>query len=757
MKTIANLMLSLLLAGLFSRLNAQDPVDLIEPMMGTASEMALSHGNTYPAIGVPWGMHTWSPQTGKAGDGWLYSYGSHQFQGIRLTHQPSPWINDYGSLCFMPMTGTLRPSEDTRPSWFSHLAEKARPYHYEVFLGNDHIRAEVTPTERAAQLRFTFSPADTAWVLVDGFPGESAMQYDAATRTLTGYSTYNNGGVPANFKLYFVAVFSEAAVESKIWEYEKSPETRTQLQGKRVQAALRFRKPQQLRVQFAASFISEAQARLNLTSELGTDDFETTLGRARAAWQAALGRINIEGGTETQRRTFYSCLYRVLLFPRAFFETDAKGEVVHYSPYNGEVRPGYLYTDNGFWDTFRAVFPLFSLVYPDLEARIMEGLVHTYEESGWLPEWASPGHRDCMIGSNSSSLIAEAWLKGVRGFDVEKLYEAMKKSSGGVGPVNSVGRLGAEWYNDLGYVPCDVGIRENAARTLEYAYADYAIWQLAKALKKPQAEIDLYAARARNYRNLFDPATRLMRGKTEKGSFRKDFNPFAWGGDFTEGNSWHYSWSVFHDMQGLISLMGGPEATEAMLDSVFRMPSNVYDYSYYGFVIHEIREMNLANMGQYAHGNQPIQHMPYLYAFTGSPWKTQHWVRQIMNRLYHPRPDGYCGDEDNGQTSAWYVFSAMGFYPVNPASGQYVQGVPLFDRVTLHLPNGKTLHIEAKGNTPEAAYVHATSWNGVPYSRLYFNHADLIQGGVLSFDLSPLPAKNRTFSPHDFPYSMTPR
>jgi predicted alpha-1,2-mannosidase len=443
-----------------------------------------------------------------------------------------------------------------------------------------------------------------------------------------------------------------------------------------------------------------------------------------------------------------------MLFPRKFYEMDAQGKIMHYSPYNGQVLPGYMFTDNGFWDTFRATFPFFNMMYPSMNAHIMEGLVNAYKESGWLPEWASPGHRDCMIGSNSASLIADAYLKGVRGFDINTAYEALIKNSNNAGPLTSVGRAGVKYYNELGYVPYDVDINENTARTLEYSYDDFTIYKLAKELKRPAAEIERFAKQARNYRNVFDPETKLMRGKNKDGKFQTPFNPFKWGDAFTEGNSWHYTWSIFHDIQGLATLMGGKEMFVKMLDSVFTMPP-VYDDSYYGGTIHEIREMQIMNMGQYAHGNQPIQHMIYLYNYAGQPWKTQYWVREVMNRLYTATPDGYCGDEDNGQTSAWYVFSALGYYPVCPGTQQYVLGAPLFKKTTITFENGKKLVLSAPKNSDANRYVKAVTFNAKPYTNNWLDHSEMMKGGVITFDMDAVPNKNRGIADKDAPYSLS--
>jgi predicted alpha-1,2-mannosidase len=445
----------------------------------------------------------------------------------------------------------------------------------------------------------------------------------------------------------------------------------------------------------------------------------------------------------------------LLLFPRPLHEIDENGQIIHYSPYNGEVRPGYLYTDNGFWDTFRAVFPFFNLMYPELNSRIMQGLENTYVESGWLPEWASPGHRDCMIGSNSTPIIADAYLKGVEGYDAELLLDAMLKNADQDEgrPVQSVGRAGVDYYNKLGYVPYDVGINENAARTLEYAYADFTLAEMARAMGKEDVAQRFYQ-QSQRYRNLFDPETGWMRGKLENGAFQSPFNPLKWGDAFTEGNSLHYTWSVFHDIAGLMELMGGEEAFAARLDEVFTMPPK-FDDSYYGFTIHEIREMQIVNMGNYAHGNQPIQHMIYLYNFAGQPWKAQARSREVMEKLYQPAPDGYCGDEDNGQTSAWFVFSAMGFYPVCPGTPQYVLGSPLFESVELQLENGNTFRVSAAGNSPENIYIQQASLNGKPHPYTWLDYDAVQAGGELQFQMGVAPNREWATDAAARPYSLS--
>lgn len=741
------------------------PSEYVTTLMGTQSDFTLSTGNTYPAIALPWGMNFWTPQTGKMGDGWAYTYGAHTLRGLKQTHQPSPWINDYGQFSVMPVRGNDKLDEESRQSWFSHQSETAKPYYYSVYLADHDIKAEVAPTERAAIMRFTFPESSESGVVIDAFDRGSAIEV-IDDRTIAGYTTRNSGGVPENFRNYFVMTFdkpfsgfelTDAPASYKPGSKVLYPEGGKSVEGDHAVAKVHFTtaRGEQVNVRIASSFISREQAFQNL-KELGDMDFEGVKEQARKRWDEVLGAIEVEGGSIDQYRTFYSCLYRSVLFPRKSYEVTADGQVVHYSPYNGEVLPGYMYTDTGFWDTFRSLFPLLNLVYPSVNAEIQAGLANTYRESGFLPEWASPGHRGCMVGNNSASVVSDAILKGVTPEeDVETLYEAMASGTDKVHPtVSSTGRLGHEYYNTLGYIPYNVGINENVARSLEYAYDDWCIAQVAAKLGRPAEEQQKWLTRAQNYRNLFDPETRLMRGRNEDGSFQKPFSPYKWGDAYTEGNAWHYTWSVFHDVDGLASLMGGREAFATMLDSVFVVPP-IYDDSYYGARIHEITEMQVANMGNYAHGNQPAQHMIYLYNYAGQPWKAQWWAREVMDRLYMARPDGYCGDEDNGQTSAWYVFSALGFYPVCPGSDEYILGSPLFRRATIHLENGAEIEIDAPENAPENRYVGAMQLDGKPWEHNFLRWSDLRDGARVRFDMQAEPETGRGTDDGALPYSMS--
>ncbi len=722
-----------------------DYVGYVNPLVGSGSTYALSTGNTYPAVALPWGTHFWTPQTGRNGDGWIYTYGATRIRGIKQTHQPSPWIGDYGDFSFMPVTTGPYYDEERRASWFSHKAETAMPHYYGVYLAEHDVRAEITPTEHAAAVRLTYPERDSSYFVLDAYRGGKATLLEDG-RTIVGYSVSIRHSAPEGFRNHFVIV-SDTPFE----QVKETPEGTVPEQY----ALLRFptRKGQQVNLRIASSFLSAGQAELNL-QEVADRTFDEICEAGRARWNETLGRIAVEDDDLDHLRTFYSCLYRCLLFPRDLSEVDADGKRVHYSPHTGGKGEGHLYTDTGFWDTFRSLFPLINLVYPEQAAKMQEGWVNVFRESGFLPEWSSPGHVNCMVGNNSASVVADAWMKGIRGYDVETLWEAVTHGAHDVHPrCPSTGRLGHALYDSLGYVPCDAGINESAARTLEYAYDDWCILQLGRALGKDEAQLAPYRKAALNYRNLYDPEYRLMNGRQADGTFRRPFSPLKWGGDFTEGNSLHYTWSVFHDIAGLIGLMGGNEAFEAQLDTVFSMPP-LFDESYYGAVIHEIREMQVMNMGNYAHGNQPIQHMLYLYDWCGKPWKTQEKVREVMEKFYNASFDGYCGDEDNGQTSAWYVFSALGFYPVCPGAGQYALGTPLFRKVTVTRPDVKFV-LEAPRNGSDRPYIGKIRINGRTWKHNYLRQSDLQKGARIRFQMEEAPVTDRGTGTDDRPYSFS--
>lgn len=732
----------------------KNPVDYVSTLVGTQSKFELSTGNTYPATALPWGMNFWTPQTGKMGDGWAYTYDADKIRGFKQTHQPSPWMNDYGQFAIMPITGGLVFDQDRRASWFSHKAEVAKPYYYKVYLADHDVTTELAPTERAVMFRFTYPKTKNAYVVIDAFDKGSYVKIIPEENKIIGYSTKNSGGVPENFKNYFVIQFDKPfTFTSGVKENNILP-NETEVQGNHTGAIIGFatQKGEIVHARVASSFISYEQAELNL-KELGKDSFDQLVTKGKDTWNREMSKVDVEGDNIDNLRTFYSCLYRSMLFPRSFYEIDAKGQVVHYSPYNGKVLPGYMFTDTGFWDTFRCLFPFLNLMYPSMNQKMQEGLVNSYKESGFLPEWASPGHRDCMIGNNSASVVADAYIKGLRGYDIETLWEALKHGANAHLRGTASGRLAYDAYNKLGYVPNNIGIGQNVARTLEYAYNDWTIYTLGKKLGKPASEIDIFKQRALNYKNVYHPKRKLMVGKDDKGVFNPKFDAVDWSGEFCEGNSWHWSFCVFHDPQGLINLMGGKKEFNAMMDSVFVIPGKQGMES--RGMIHEMREMQVMNMGQYAHGNQPIQHMVYLYNYSSEPWKAQYWIREIMNKLYTAGPDGYCGDEDNGQTSAWYVFSALGFYPVCPGTDEYIIGTPLFKSAKLHLENGKTVTIKAENNQLDNRYIKEMKVNGKSQTRNFLTHDQLIKGANIQFQMSPVPNKQRGTKEKDVPYSFS--
>lgn len=675
-------------------LASAEPVDYVLTEMGTLNavfakcDCKVSNGNLYPVAMRPWGAGGWAPQTRPDGvSRWFYNYTDERLYGIRHTHQPSPWIGDYGAWCFLPVAGSISEDPKERASWYSHKAETCKPHLYRVYLADFDITVEITPSVHGAVSRITYAETDSPGVVVNPMKDGIVRQTDDG-REIAGVATsmFNRGNCGVPVRQYFVMRFDRAAAS-----------VRKLADGAVCARFAPMKRGEQLVARMASSFISEEQARENL-KEVAERSFDDVLKETKDEWNNRLGRIKVDSNDLDRLRTFYTCFFRTMLFPMAHWERAADGSAVHWNPMDGKVYPGRYYAGTGFWDTFRALFPLLNLLFPEENAKMMEGLERCWKECGWLPEWSAPGLTDCMIGNNSASVIADAWLSGVRGdFNIDELWKALVHGANDCHPKKrAVGRLGFEHYNRCGYVPRDVGIHESAARTLEYAYDDWCMAKLGAAIGRPVQEVELYRKRSANWRNVFDPQRKIACGRNADGSFNPNFNRYAWGGDFTEGCANHYTWSVFHDVEGLREAMGGSKEFERRLDEIFTLPPTA-EYSYYKQVIHEIREMQIMNFGQYAHGNQPIQHMVYLYDWTDSPEKAGRWARAVMDRLYRPTPDGYCGDEDNGQTSAWYVWSAMGMYPLCPASGEYATGCPLFDRITVALPSGKELTITAPG------------------------------------------------------------
>lgn len=731
----------------------KDYVSYVNTLQGTHSNYGLSYGNTYPTTAVPFPVHSWSPQTGKNGDGWKYTYDATTIRGFQQVHQCSPWMGDYAVFSLMPVTGSLEVNEDKRAAAFSHQDEVAKPHLYKVKLGNG-TTTEIAPTERGAHMRFSFPKGKDAYLVLDGYTKLSEVTIHPRERKITGW-VRNGIFIPEGFRCYFEMQFDQPFLDYGTWENRENTIRQKNLtdSGEGKGAYLRFKPGASVQVKIASSYISPAQATLTLERELGAfRKLEQTSSAAQKIWNELLGRISVEGADEETKATFYSCLFRANLFSHKFYEIDAQGNPYYFSPYDGKVYQGYMYTDNGFWDTFRAQFPLSNILHPSMQGRYMQSLLDAQQQSGWLPTWSNPGMSGVMIGNHAISLLTDAWVKGIRTFDPDSAlkayyHEATNKSFMG----GSSGRNGHAQYFQLGFIPQDID-NESAAKTLEYAYDDFCAYQLAKLTGNTFYE-EVFRRQLYNYRNVFDRSVGFVRGRTSNGAWLPNFDPFEWGGAFTEGNPWQWTWSVFHNIYDLINMLGGEQAFNAKLDSLFHGPNTV-NYGSYKNEIHEMREMILANMGQYAHGNQPVQHAAYLYLYSGQPWKTQKQVREVMERLYNASEKGYPGDEDQGQMSSWYVISALGLYSVCPGTDEYVIGSPLFSKATLRLENGKTFTIEAVNNSRENVYIQSATLNGEPYTRHYIRYADIDNGGVLRLVMGPQPAKSRGLSPEDRPFSL---
>ncbi|PST82022.1 alpha-mannosidase [Pedobacter yulinensis] len=746
-------LLSLFCAG-FSVAQEKKPADYVNTLQGTDSEPALSYGNTYPTVGLPFGIHFFSPQTGKNGDGWKYQYKATTIRGFQQTHQCSPWMNDYAVFSLMPVAGKLVVDEDDRALAFKHTNEVAKPHYYKVDFDNG-IRAELSPAERGAHMKFTFPADQDAQVVLDGFLKNCDITILPTAKKIVGWVD-NGRFVPKNFRNYFVISFDQAFTGYGTWENRKNTivPARSFAMGPGAGAFVRFRKGAVVQVKVSSSYISLEQAQLNLERELGkAAKFEDTRDSAETVWNNLLGRIEVQGGSEQEKATFYSCLFRANLYSRKFYDLDKNSKPVYYSPYDGKVHQGYMYTDNGFWDTFRAQFPLSNLLHPQMQGRHMKALLAAQEESGWMPTWSNPGMSGVMLGNHAISLLADAWAKGIRDFDAGKALAAYYHEATNKGPLGgSNGREGWKEYFTLGYI-AHPEVPEATAKTLEYAYDDFCAWNLARMSGNKFYE-SVFARQMYNYRQVFDTETGFVRGRKMNGEWQENFDPVEWGGPFAEGNAWQYTWSVFHDIQGLKELMGGNEKFLARLDSFFTRASD-FKVGTYGKEIHEMKEMVLAGMGQYAHGNQPVQHVAYLYNYAGQPWKTQERVRKIMDQLYNATEKGFPGDEDQGQMSSWYVLSALGLYSVSPGTDQYVIGSPVFQKASIRLENGKTFTVDAQNNSKENVYIESAVLNGKEHTRNWLSYEEIMNGGTLELKMSASPNTTRGTAPADQPFSLT--
>lgn len=701
-------------------------VDLVNILQGTDSTTDFSRGNTLPIAALPFGMAHWTLQS-HAGTPWMFQPGARRIQGLRCTHQLSPWLGDYGYASFLPFRGQIRADAKARASSYNPEVARLVPYSLQLFLLRYRALVELVPTERCAILTATFERSQTAQVeasqtaevpgLVIDIPGSAGtFEPGADHRSLRFTSTANAGGVPQNFATYYVVAFPDAWASVDV----------QQIGSDRV-AIVRFKVGQEIEARIGTSFISFNQAERNLHDEIGKAPLSALREAAASRWEEHLRRVEIEGATHDQQRVFYSCMYRALLFPRIWHEPDEHGGMHHFSAFSGKVAPGVMYADHGYWDVYRAWYPLLSILFPERLGEILQAWVNAYKEGGWLPQFPAPGYRACMTGSLIDAVFGDAAVKGIGGFNLADAYEGLEKHATTPGdPSKGYGRVGLELYLKHGYVPAD-RIAQSVAETVDAAYGDFCIAQVAKTLGK-QEDYVVFMKRSENWRQLFDPQVKFLRGKNADGSWLTPFDSFTWGTPYVEGGAWQHRWDAPHDINGLMEAMGGKSSATAALEQMLTLPP-IFHVGVYGQEIHEMSEMAAVPFGQYDHGNQPVHHLLYIFAAAGRPDRTQFWVRRVLDRLY--TPETFAGDEDTGSMSAWYILSSLGFYPVCPGKAEYTLGSPAFSRATLHLAAGKAFVIEAAGNKPGSVFVRSVSLNGKPHGGQTLTHADITRGGLL--------------------------
>ena len=706
------------------------PVKFVNLLQGTQSTSLFSHGNTLPIAATPFGMAHWTVQT-NANTPWFFQPWNRRTQGFRCTHQLSPWLYDYGFATFLPVAGRVpNPDADARASSYIPDDAKLTPYSLEIYLLRYRARMELVPTERCCIIATEYDVLPPGGGLqtpgfvieIPSLQGELVQQRQ--TRRVQFACNQTSGGTPQNFATYYVVEFSEP------WESCDLEHRKDRDGGEHQLLSAYFRPGRKLEARIGTSFISFEQATFNLQREIGTDSLQTVKRRTEDEWNTMLRRISIEGATEKQARTFYSCLYRTMLFPRTFHEPVPNGKGVHhYSAFNGKVEPGVMFADHGYWDVYRAWYPLGTILFPEKIGEILEAWVNALKEGGWFPQFPAPGYRACMSGSLIDSLFADAIVKNVGSFDREVVFAGLKKHATESGdPAKGFGRVGVEEYMRLHYVPADK-IEQSVAETADAAYGDFCIAQIAKVLGK-QADFEEFTRRSDYWRNVYDRQVGFFRGKNSDGSWVSPFDSFTWGSPYEEGSAWQHRWDAPHAVQDLIEAIGGtPSAQNALNEMLSVAP--IFHVGVYGDEIHEMSEMAAVPFGQYAHSNQPSHHLLYLFAHVGQPDHLQFWVRRVMTELYSP--EGFAGDEDTGSMAAWYILSSLGMYQVCPGIPEYTFGSPLFERATVQLRNGKTLVVEAPGSAPENVYVRDIHFNGDVRSGPTITHEELSEGGVLRF------------------------
>jgi predicted alpha-1,2-mannosidase len=715
-------------------------VGYVNILQGTDSNGGLSHGNTLPLVGMPWGMINWSIEN--AGGSWFFQPNG-KIDGLRATHQPSPWIGDYGQFVLMPQVGDLKWTASDRMSEYDTTTAILRPDYEKLDLQGGQITSELTATERCGVFRFTFHQGESGRLLVNA-AGGSEIEIDG--RTIRGISRANSGGVSANFASYFVIELDRDIEKSSIFA-NNAVSSESSAKGDNVIADVEFKTlpTDPVIVRVGSSLISWEQAERNLQAE-ADGDFDAVHAQVSKTWNSNLHLLEIDA-SEDRKKTFYTCFYRAQMFPHRLYELDEAGNTRHYSPYDGRIHNGVLYGDIGVWDGFRTTFPLLTLLFPSQNEEILQGFVNASSEGGTLPEWPSPGYRDCMIGQHCAAIFADAVTKGQTGFDVKKAYESLRKSAFEPPTNGELVRRGLADYLKLGYIP-DGASEYALSATLDYAYDDWCIAQIAKEQNRA-GDYDTLMARSQNYQHLWDPSVGFMRPKDANGNWIEPFDQFAWGGPYAESGPWQSSWFVPHDPYGLVKLIGGRDKLGAKLDAMLSLPPT-FHVGGYGGVIHEMTEMGNAKFGQYAQSNQPSFNNLYLFTIAGQPWKTEYWTRRVCAEMYNSGVDGFPGDEDNGSMAAWYILSSIGLYPFCPGNPTYVFTSPLFDKITLHLPQDKTFVIAAPANNATNVYVQGRILNGKNDSRTWISHDEIMQGGELTVSMGPN-ANKRVVPDEDMP------
>lgn len=686
-----------------------DYTSYVNIKQGTASEPRFSTGNTLPLVSAPFGMNSFCLQTKGSDGGWFYHPSHRHCEGIRLTHQPSPWVRDYGHFVFMPQSGEGYHSEQERSSGYEEIA--LNPAFMEVYFKRYSVRMSMAPTERGAVVKMKWDTEKTPRFAFLPFEHWAEATVNPDTAELTGYVNAYGDGTRKDFRMYFYMKFDHPVDADKTLITESTGEKKTGLSasgiGTGVSLAFNLPAGEELTVRLATSFISPGLAKKNAECEIGSRTYEEVRAETTAKWNELLSKIEITD-TEKRKRTFYSCLYRCFLFPHTFYEWEEPGKPVHYSTKSGTIGKGVMYTDNGFWDTYRTLYPLFALVIPKRLGEMLEGYLNFYKEEGWLPKWLSPGERGIMPGTLIDAVLADAACKNLLTSEqMELALEGMLKNATTPSATSLNGRIGVADYMEKGYVPEDK-YGESVNNSLDAYYCDYCIAVLAEKLGKAEL-CRKYLERSQKYKLLFDEKTGFIRGKKADGSRSGSFSPIRWGGEFCEGAAWQNSFAVYHDVDGLAELYGGKEGFVKKLDELFATPP-LFEIGTYPCEIHEMTEMAMADFGQCAISNQPSFSLPYLYAAVGEWEKTAYWIRKIVKEGFSESV--FPGDEDNGSMSAWYIFSVMGFYPLCPAKAEYVKGVCCAERVKLQLGNGNTLVIKNSGTERETVIPHERIWKG---------------------------------------------